>query len=39
MNGKKEEKIEIAKSMLQEKININIIEKVTGLSKEDIENL
>ncbi len=37
--GRKEEKIEIAKQMLKENIDIIIIEKCTGLSKEKIEEL
>lgn len=37
--GKKEQKIEIAKNMLQENINIDVISKVTGLSLEEIESL
>lgn len=37
--GKKEEKIEIAKAMLEEKISIEIISKCTGLSIEKIESL
>ena len=37
--GKKEEKEEMAKKLKREGINIEIIEKVTGLSKEKIESL
>ena len=37
--GIKEEKLEIAKQMLKENIDIMIIEKCTGLSKEEIEEL
>ena len=37
--GKKEEKIEIAKNMLKEKCNMELISKVTGLSKEEIERI
>ena len=37
--GRKEEKLEIAKQMLKENIDIMIIEKCTGLSKEEIEEL
>lgn len=37
--GRSEEKRNIAKSMLREKINIEVISKVTGLSKEEIEKL
>ncbi len=37
--GKEEGKIEIAKKMLEEKIDISIIEKCTGLTKEEIEKL
>ena len=40
IEGAKEEKtIEIAKKMLKEKIQINKIMKITGLTKEDIEKL
>ena len=38
-DGKKEGKIEIAKKMLKEKVPIEMIEKFTELSKEEIENL
>ena len=37
--GKKEKIIEIAKKMLEEKIPIETISKITNLSKEDIANL
>ena len=37
--GRKEEKIETAKKMLAEKIDIEIIMRVTGLTKEKIEKL
>lgn len=37
--GKIEEKKEIAKKMIQEDISIDIIMKMTGLSKEEIENI
>ena len=37
--GKKEEKTEIAKNLLNENIDIYIISKTTGLSLEEIENL
>ena len=35
----KKEKSEIAKSMLQENMNLELIHKITGLSKEEIEKL
>ena len=38
-DGKKEEKIEIAKKMKQKNIPIDEIAELTGLSKEEIENL
>ena len=38
-DGKKEGKIEIAKKMLKEKVPVEMIEKFTELSKEEIENL
>ena len=38
-DGKKEEKIQIAKNMLKEKVSIEFIIKVTGLSKEEVEQL
>ena len=37
--GKIEEKIEIAKKMKEEKADIDFIERVTGLTKEEIEKL
>ena len=37
--GKKDEKQEIAKNMLNEKCDIELIIKVTGLTKEEIEKL
>ena len=37
--GKEKEKIENAKKMKEEKIPIETIEKITGLTKEEIENL
>ena len=37
--GKKEKIIEIAKKMLEEKIPIETISKITNLSKEDIADL
>ena len=37
--GKREEKIEIAKEMLKEKIPIEMIMKLTKLTKEEIQNL
>lgn len=37
--GKEEEKIEIAKAMLKEGLDIKTIIKVTGLSKDEVENL
>ena len=37
--GAKLEKLEIAKNMLKEKVDIQIIVKVTGLTKEEIEKL
>lgn len=37
--GLKEGKIEIAKKMKEENIDINLIMKITGLTKEEIENL
>ena len=37
--GVKEEKIQIAKKMLKEKVSIEFIIKVTGLSKEEVEQL
>ena len=37
--GVAEEKVEIAKKMLKENIETDIIVKITGLSKKEIENL
>lgn len=37
--GKKSEKIKIAKNLLQEKIDISIIIKATGLTEKEIQNL
>ena len=37
--GIAEEKVEVAKKMLKENIKIDIIVKITGLSKKEIENL
>jgi len=37
--GSRQEKIEIAKNMLNENMDIEIISKVTGLTKEEIETL
>ena len=37
--GMKKEKILIAKSMLQENMNLELIHKITGLTKEEIEKL
>ncbi len=37
--GRKEEKIEIAKKLLEEGINIEIISNATGLTKEEIKKL
>ena len=37
--GRKEEKLEIAKKMLAEKMDIDVIIKITGLTKEEIEKL
>ena len=39
IEGKREEKIEIVKKMLKEKLLIEMIEKLTGLSKEEIEKI
>ena len=39
IEGKREEKIEIVKKMLKEKLSIEMIEKLTGLSKEEIEKI
>ena len=37
--GMKKEKILIEKSMLQENMNLELIHKITGLTKEEIEKL
>ena len=37
--GSKQEKIEIAKNMLKENMDINMISKITSLTKEEIESL
>ena len=37
--GARQNSIEIAKKMKQEGMNINIIVKITGISKEEIEKL
>ena len=37
--GKKENQVKIVKSMLKENMSIDIISKVTGLSKEEIEKI
>ena len=37
--GSKNEKINIAKNMLKDNVDINIISKYSGLSIEEIENL
>ena len=37
--GIKQRNMEIAKSMLQENMSLEIIQKITGLTKEEIENL
>ena len=39
IEGKRKEKIEIVKKMLKEKLSIEMIEKLTGLSKEEIEKI
>ncbi|MBD9105978.1 hypothetical protein EGW03_05950, partial [bacterium] len=39
IEGKTEEKLEIAKNMLKENLDTAIISKITGLSKEEIESL
>ncbi|MFR2534612.1 MAG: Rpn family recombination-promoting nuclease/putative transposase [Clostridia bacterium] len=39
MEGQKQKEKEIAKRMLAEKIDIDVIVKITGLSKKEIENL
>ena len=35
----KKEKLEIEKSMIQENMNLKLINKITGLTKEEIEKL
>lgn len=37
--GLEQEKIEIAKKMLKEKMEINLISNITGLTKEEIQKL
>ena len=37
--GIQQRNIEVAKLMIKENIDISIIQKITGLSKEEIENL
>ena len=37
--GRAEEKIDVAKKMLAENMDINLIIKITGLTKEEIEKL
>lgn len=37
--GEKKSKLEIAKNMIKENIDIDIIEKVTGLTREEIKKL
>ncbi len=37
--GVKENKIETARNMLKENLDLNLIEKITGLSKSEIEKL
>ena len=38
-SGMKQRNMEIAKSMLQENMSLEIIQKITGLTKEEIDNL
>lgn len=38
-NGQEKSKIQIVKNMLKEKLNINLISKVTGLSNQEIDNI
>ena len=38
-NGKKDERIQIAKRMLKEKIDTKLIEKITGLTKDEIAKI
>lgn len=37
--GKKEEKENVARKLLQQKIDINVIIHATGLTKEEVEKL
>ncbi len=37
--GQEKSKIQIVKNMLKEKLNINLISKVTGLSNQEIDNI
>jgi predicted transposase/invertase (TIGR01784 family) len=37
--GQKDQKITIAKSMLEQKMDIDLIVKLTGLSKEEVQKL
>jgi len=37
--GINSEKIEVAKSMIQENMNLELIHKITGLTNEEIEKL
>ena len=39
VQGSKREKIEIARAMLNEKLDIQLISKTTGLSTEEVEEL
>ena len=39
LEGKRKEKLEIAKKMKEENMDISTISKITGLTKEEIENL
>ena len=39
LDGEKKKSIEIAKKMKEEKMDISIISKITGLKKEEIEKL
>ena len=38
-SGKKENQVETARQMLEEKLDINLISKITGMSKDEIEKL
>ena len=38
-SGKKENQVETARKMLEEKLDINLISKITGMSKDEIEKL